>query len=205
MDFGFQFHGGISEDVSSLGEIPSITSQLLGPDSLSRIASCLGKPLYADECTTRQMRVTFSRVLVEVDVTQDIPATIEVRDPTGRSFEQLVAFDWKPLFCQTCLKLGHDCDLLETEFHPEFDSEFDNAIPQPMARPRRRRRNAKRAWVAKESTTQGGAQTSQNPVGQGDKGKQAAIDVVADSILSMIMKFNVQLREVSGRWSKKMQ
>lgn len=55
------------------------------------------------------MRISYARVLVEIDITQDIPEEIEVNDPYERVFTQQVVFDWKPDYCQTCLSVGHDC------------------------------------------------------------------------------------------------
>lgn len=47
-----------------------------GVDSLSRIASAVDVPKFADECTSRQKRLQFARILVEIDVT--IPLVNEV-------------------------------------------------------------------------------------------------------------------------------
>lgn len=33
----------------------------------------LGVPLYADECTTQQLRVSFARMLIDIDVTKPLP------------------------------------------------------------------------------------------------------------------------------------
>lgn len=42
---------------------------MLGADSQSRIASVVGVPKFDDDCTSRQKRLQFARVLFEVDVT----------------------------------------------------------------------------------------------------------------------------------------
>ncbi|XP_060217285.1 uncharacterized protein LOC132644699 [Lycium barbarum] len=83
------------------------------PATLSKFASRLGIPLYAYECTTRQNKVTYATVLIEMNVTQDLPSEIEVVDPNGRVFKQDVEYDWKPIFCKTCLRYGHECKLEE--------------------------------------------------------------------------------------------
>lgn len=66
---------------------------------MSRIASAIGIPMYVDECTTKQTRVSFARVLVEINMTKPLPDEIEVMDPNGRTILQAVSYDWKPLFC----------------------------------------------------------------------------------------------------------
>ncbi|KAH0682372.1 hypothetical protein KY289_020124 [Solanum tuberosum] len=45
-----------------------------------RIASAIGIPMFADECTTKQMRISFARMLVEVDVTKPLPDKINDMD-----------------------------------------------------------------------------------------------------------------------------
>lgn len=47
--------------------------------------------------------------LLKFDVTQDIPESFEVQDPTWKTFIQEVGFDWKPEYCKSRLKLGHYC------------------------------------------------------------------------------------------------
>ena len=47
---------------------------------LSKIGSSLGKPLYADECTTQTSRISFAR----------ISNVIKIQDPKGRVVEQQV-------------------------------------------------------------------------------------------------------------------
>nr|XP_021851937.1 uncharacterized protein LOC110791493 [Spinacia oleracea] len=80
-----------------------------GVDSLSRIGSLLGIPLFADECTSAQMRVSFARLLVEIDVTQPLPKHVILQDPVGGTFSQPVLYDWLPPYCGTCKVVGHVC------------------------------------------------------------------------------------------------
>ena len=48
------------------------------------IASAIGVPIFADECTTNQTRISHARMLVEVNVTKTIPQKITVVDQMGR-------------------------------------------------------------------------------------------------------------------------
>ncbi|XP_021847403.1 uncharacterized protein [Spinacia oleracea] len=79
-------------------------------DSLSRIASLLGVPVCADDCTTRQQRVSFARLLVEMDVTANLPDHVWIEDVNGNEFKQQVVYDWKPSYCKKCQMPGHNCD-----------------------------------------------------------------------------------------------
>lgn len=48
------------------------------------MASTLGKSLFADQCTTKQTRVSYARILIEVNVTKKLPTEITVNDPYDR-------------------------------------------------------------------------------------------------------------------------
>ena len=77
--------------------------------SLSRIASAIGVPLFADECTTKKTRISYARMLIEVNVTKVIPQQITFIDPNGRTFMQEVVMEWNPQYCDKCQKIGHQC------------------------------------------------------------------------------------------------
>lgn len=91
-------------------KFPKLPINSWGAKSLSSIASTIGTPLYADSCTAKQTRISFARILIEVNVTKPLPDEVEVMDPTGRFFQQPVLYDWKPNFCEKCMKIGHDCN-----------------------------------------------------------------------------------------------
>jgi hypothetical protein len=77
--------------------------------SLSKIGSALGNPLVTDECTAHKLRVSYARMLIEMDVTQELPHDITIRDNEGNKMKQLVEYEWKPIFCEKCQKVGHKC------------------------------------------------------------------------------------------------
>ena len=86
---------------------------------MSRIASAIGVPIFADECTTKQTRISYARMLVEVNVTKSIPQKITVVDPYGKTFLQDVVLEWKPQYCDKCQKIGHVCQV-ETGLNEEI-------------------------------------------------------------------------------------
>lgn len=71
----------------------------------------LGAPICASECTSRQLRISFARLLIEMDVTQELPKSISIQDPSGSVFYQEVTYDWVPPFCKSCNVVGHNCEL----------------------------------------------------------------------------------------------
>lgn len=117
---------------------------MLGKDSLSRISSAIGKPIFADECTTKQSRKSFARDLIEVDVTEALPKEIiTILDPNGRTCVQEVQFDWKPQYCDRCVKIGHTCPPTK-DIHATQDP-----VPDEFEKPKRRTRPRKmvQEWV----------------------------------------------------------
>ena len=89
--------------------LPGLPVIYWGARTLSRIVSAIGVPLFADECTTKQSRISFARVLVEVDITKPLPTSIKYINENGDNMEQKVTYDWVPFFCSKCQKVGHKC------------------------------------------------------------------------------------------------
>ncbi|XP_060170305.1 uncharacterized protein LOC132601217 [Lycium barbarum] len=90
-------------------KLPKLPMNCWSCDSLSRIGSVIGCPMFADECTTKQTRISYARMLIEVDVTKPLPDEIAIMDANGVIFHQRIKFEWKPEFCEKCQKVGHDC------------------------------------------------------------------------------------------------
>lgn len=57
----------------------------------------IGRHVYADDCTTNSARISYARVLIEMDITDELPINITVQDdPAGRVFDQEIDYDWVP-------------------------------------------------------------------------------------------------------------
>ena len=106
-DFGSEFLTEIPLWVN----FPKFPLNCWGVGSLSRIASAIGVPLFADECTTKQIRISYARMLVEFNVTKTIPQHIAVMDPNGKTFMQEVVLEWRPQYCDRFQKIGHLCQV----------------------------------------------------------------------------------------------
>ncbi|XP_021749468.1 uncharacterized protein LOC110715207 [Chenopodium quinoa] len=106
-----------------------------------RIGSLLGVRICADECTTRQLRVSFARVLIEIDVTKPMPNSVLVESPSKELLELKVVYEWTPRFCSKCNKVGHDCSTKPVPAKPK------QVHKQPaLVAPKQ-----KQAWVPKPS------------------------------------------------------
>lgn len=86
---------------------PSLPIQCWAEENLSRIAILIGKPLCTDRLTADCERISYARILVEMDITQPLPDEVYIEIPNGRSWMQTVEFEWKPIFCQDCNSFGH--------------------------------------------------------------------------------------------------
>ncbi|XP_059310022.1 uncharacterized protein LOC132061183 [Lycium ferocissimum] len=80
-----------------------------GTNLQQRISSGLGTPIYADDCTTNITRISFARVLIEMDITKPLPKSMPVQTLMGEVIEQEIAYDWEPQYYEKCLKIGHNC------------------------------------------------------------------------------------------------
>jgi hypothetical protein len=74
---------------------------------LSKLASVLGNPIQCDKLTSTKERLSYARVLVEVDLLADLRSSINVVLPNGSPLVQRVIYETLPKFCKHCRVLGH--------------------------------------------------------------------------------------------------
>lgn len=70
-------------------QLPQLPLHLWGATSLGKIGSILGTPLMTDECTTNRYRISYARILVEIDITKEIIQEITIRDKSGEKCSNL--------------------------------------------------------------------------------------------------------------------
>ncbi|XP_058776921.1 uncharacterized protein LOC131651266 [Vicia villosa] len=90
-------------------KLPKLPLHLWGARCLNKIGSLLGIPLVTDECTTHKLRVSYARILVEVDITRKLIDEINIKDLEGRKLKQPIEYEWRPKFCDKCQRVGHQC------------------------------------------------------------------------------------------------
>lgn len=83
----FDFGTEILQTIPLWVRFPNFPFNCWGMDSLSRIGSALGIPLYAEECKTKIERISYYRVHIEMDVTRELPRKIKLLDPNRKLFE----------------------------------------------------------------------------------------------------------------------
>ncbi|XP_062103641.1 uncharacterized protein LOC133814732 [Humulus lupulus] len=86
--------------------------QYWGSKCLSALVSTIGKPIMVDKFTRERTRVQFARIMVEMEITDNPPRTIQFLNEHGQLIEQGVDYEWLPVNCKTCAGFGHsmvDC------------------------------------------------------------------------------------------------
>lgn len=74
---------------------------------LSKLASRVGNLLYTDRAAHQNERVSYAKVLVEVEITKPLPEKILATLPDGCDVELNLSFEWVLKLCVGCCQLGH--------------------------------------------------------------------------------------------------
>ena len=108
----FRFGGEDFATVPVWVKLPDLPLDCWNDRALSKIVSRVGKPITTDKLTRTKERLSYARVLVEVDASKDLVTSVEMRLPTGVVYSQLVVFEVIPKYCKKCRSFGHregDC------------------------------------------------------------------------------------------------
>ncbi|XP_050238209.1 uncharacterized protein LOC126687696 [Mercurialis annua] len=88
-------------------KLPLLPWEFWSPNSLSSIASTLGKPLFTDRCTRERSILAYARILIDMRLKGVFPDIVVIDDADGNQHTQFVEYEWKPILCESCNKLGH--------------------------------------------------------------------------------------------------
>ncbi|XP_056687832.1 uncharacterized protein [Spinacia oleracea] len=116
----FNFQEEILRVVPVWVRLSNLPLSCWGGDSLSRIGSLLGDPLFANECTSKKQRISFARILIEVDVTDKVNTT---RFRSADVQRKKVVKVWKPKAVQPVLEPKATDDLNTNNAVQEDDGE----------------------------------------------------------------------------------
>ncbi|XP_074299341.1 uncharacterized protein LOC141630415 [Silene latifolia] len=72
---------------------PNLDPLLWSSDALSRLTSKIGKPLFADLTTTCKAKLSFARVMVEVDISKPLPTEILFTTPYHDIIFQKITYE----------------------------------------------------------------------------------------------------------------
>lgn len=106
----FNFNDSAISSVPIWLQLPNLPLEFWNVRALSKIASKLGVPKQADKLTISRDRVSFARVLVEVDITKPLKREVCITVPNGKELIQPVWYEYIPKFCPECKAIGHLSD-----------------------------------------------------------------------------------------------
>ena len=115
----FRFGGEDMATVPVWIQLPDLPLDCWNARALSKIVSRVGKPITTDKLTLTKDRLSFARVMVEVDASKELVTSVEMRLPTGVIYEQSVVFEYTPKYCKKCKSFGHD----EGDYYKELAGE----------------------------------------------------------------------------------
>lgn len=105
----FCFENKVLREIPLWIRLPKLPLSCWSGDSLSRIGSVIGTPICAYECTSLQQRISYARILVEVDITKPLVYKVQIEGDNSMKVEQKIYYEWVSLFCQKCHLVGHIC------------------------------------------------------------------------------------------------
>ncbi|KAK4708762.1 hypothetical protein R3W88_029687 [Solanum pinnatisectum] len=123
-ELNFEFNPDCITRIPLWVTLPGLPVGYWSKNALSKVTSMIGKPLHTDNFTADMTRISYAKILVEVDVAQPLLDNIDISTPYGE-FQQSVVFDWCPKFYSSCMKFRHelsqcwnkiDGDVIEDEF-----------------------------------------------------------------------------------------
>ncbi|XP_056695032.1 uncharacterized protein [Spinacia oleracea] len=91
-------------------KLPGLDVKYWGEKSLYKIAGQIGSPIKVDQATQYRDKLLFAKVLVDVQLDQQFPTTIQFVNEKGMIVNQQVEYDWIPLVCSVCKGIGHKAD-----------------------------------------------------------------------------------------------
>lgn len=78
-----------------------------GQNTLIKIDSLLGKPIKTDRAVAIRELLHYARILIEVDIEDELTDTISFENEWGGIQHYLVQYEWKPLKCSNRQIYGH--------------------------------------------------------------------------------------------------
>ncbi|KAK4422065.1 hypothetical protein Salat_2157400 [Sesamum alatum] len=97
---------------------PSLPLECWHPNALGKIGSRLGTPIAMESLTMSMERVSYARILVEVDASKKLVDQVEFVLPNGVTRKQPVVYEFTPKFCSECHRFGHSKDSCKGSLPP---------------------------------------------------------------------------------------
>ncbi|XP_018508425.1 uncharacterized protein LOC108868999 [Brassica rapa] len=91
-------------------EMRNVPYLLFNKESLSRIATAIGKPESLAPETERKENFAVAKLYVKVDLTAPLPQRIISGFSNGKEVQIEVSYPWLPVNCDSCKRFGHKTD-----------------------------------------------------------------------------------------------
>ncbi|KAH0705741.1 hypothetical protein KY285_010276 [Solanum tuberosum] len=100
--------------------------------------------MHIDLFTANVENISYARILIEVDVSQPLTEVISIETLSGL-WEQQVEYEWRPRYCNECLRYGHtDSDCWYQQ--QEENGVNANTEPANIKEPIKKTRHTKMVW-----------------------------------------------------------
>ncbi|XP_021724871.1 uncharacterized protein LOC110692181 [Chenopodium quinoa] len=110
--------------------LPGLDLKFWGQSALMKIAGILGKPIKTDKATATKELISYARVMVEVNMKDELLEDIEFLDEKGEVVTQKIVYEWKSIKCNVCTGMGHSgdqCPNLRAEINRRQDRKENTA------------------------------------------------------------------------------
>ncbi|KAG5585785.1 hypothetical protein H5410_046219 [Solanum commersonii] len=102
----FELDGDMFSQIPIWVKFPRLPVRYWSFTTLSKVASAMRIRLGTDGFTAKAEKISYARVLFEIDISKVLPDTIVVETPSG-PWNQSIEYEWRPKFYNNCIKLGH--------------------------------------------------------------------------------------------------
>ncbi|XP_074288929.1 uncharacterized protein LOC141614072 [Silene latifolia] len=103
-----------------------------GMGCLKKLCEVVGKFICCDEATLHKKFLGFARIMIEVDIGQAFPETINFQDENGETQTLKIVYDWLPLSCRACKGLGHLAENCRKEKRTQKEASPEIALTPVM-------------------------------------------------------------------------
>lgn len=89
-------------------QLPGLPLKYWMPEVLGRLTSQVGLPMMPDNLTRQRDKGQFARVLVHMDIKEQVKHKVYYKDKKGRLIHQPVTYEWMHAKCSICNGYGHE-------------------------------------------------------------------------------------------------
>ena len=134
-------------------ELRNVPYLLFNKESLSRLATAVGKPVSLYPETERKENFKVAKLYVRVDLTKPLPKKIISGFSNGKETMIEVTYLWLPLKCELCKKYGHLQEKCKTHILQEESKRRRSVSPVGDTRTRNKSKQSRSKLAPKPSTS----------------------------------------------------